>query len=76
MKDGNNKPIKTKRELALERMQTRYPDTNFEDDEVLYGKIVEDYDDYDKQLADYKERELEEWRGSHSGSGTSIWLGN
>jgi hypothetical protein len=57
MKDGNNKPIKTKRELALERMQTRYPDTNFEDDEVLYGKIVEDYDDYDKQLADYKERE-------------------
>lgn len=57
MKDGSNKPNKTKRELALERMRARYPDANFEDEEVLYGKIVDDYDDYDKQLADYKERE-------------------
>ena len=57
MKGNDNNPIKTKRELALERMRVKYPDTNFEDDELLFGKIVDDYDDYDKQLADYKERE-------------------
>lgn len=57
MKSNDNNPIKTKRELALDRMRSKYPDVNLDDDEMLFSKIVDDYDDYDKQLADYKERE-------------------
>lgn len=57
MEKGNSKPIRTKRELAMERLTTKYPDANFEDDEMLFGKIVDDYDEYDKQLEGYKERE-------------------
>lgn len=52
-----NQPIKTKRELALERMQTRYPDKDFSDDEALYGQIVEDFAYGDDEIAKYKERE-------------------
>lgn len=49
--------IKTKRDLALERMKSRYPDKEFADDEALFGQINDDYADYDNQLNGYKERE-------------------
>lgn len=48
---------KTKRELAIARMKGRNPEANYEDEEVLFGQINDDYDDYDKQLNEYKERE-------------------
>lgn len=48
---------KTKREQFGERMKTRYPDKEFADDEALFGQINEDYDDYDNQIAGYKDRE-------------------
>lgn len=57
MEKTNNNPIKTKRELALERMKGKYPDMDFENEDVLFGQINDDYDDYDRQLAEYKERE-------------------
>lgn len=57
METLENKQDATKRELALARMRAKYPDANFEDDEVLFGQINDDYDDYDKQIADYQSRE-------------------
>lgn len=48
---------KTKRELALERLQSRHPDSQFADDEAIFGQIGEDYEDYDKRIAGYQERE-------------------
>ena len=57
MEQAANNQVKSKRDTFKERMRTKYPDRDFEDDEVLYGQINDDYDDYDNQLAGYKERE-------------------
>lgn len=53
----DNNPVKSKRDTALERMRTKYPDRSFDDDEAIFGQINEDYEDYDKRLNDYGERE-------------------
>lgn len=57
MENTTNQPIKTKRELAMERMSARYPDQDFSDDEVLYGKYVDELAHGDEEIAKYKERE-------------------
>lgn len=54
---AENEDVKSKRDLALERLRGKYPDETFEDDEQLFSRIVDDYDQYDKELAGYKERE-------------------
>lgn len=59
MENIENQEIKTKRELVLSRMKDRNPDKDFENEDVLYGQINDDYDAYDKQIADYKGRESE-----------------
>lgn len=41
----------------LERLKTRYPDKEFADDEEIFGQISDDFDEVDKDLAGYKERE-------------------
>lgn len=48
---------KTKRDVTLERLQVKYPDANFEDDEALFGQINDDYDSYDNEISELKERE-------------------
>lgn len=48
---------KSKREEQLERLRKKYPDKKFADDEEIYGQISDDYDQYEKDLAAYKERE-------------------
>ena len=40
-----------------ERLSNRYPELNMDDDEAVAGQINDDYDDYDRQLNSYKERE-------------------
>lgn len=50
-------PGKSRRELFGERLKKKYPDREYADDEALFGQIDDDYADYDKQIADYKERE-------------------
>lgn len=47
----------SKRELFSQRMKGRYPDREFADDEELFGQINDDYESYDGQLKQYKERE-------------------
>lgn len=48
---------KTKRQLLNERMQSRYPDMNIEDDEEFSGRISDDMDAYETENATYRERE-------------------
>ena len=48
---------KTKRDMAMERLKSRYPDREFADDEALFGQINDDYADYDNRIAGYQERE-------------------
>lgn len=48
---------KSKRELIGERLKKKYPDREYADDEALFGQINEDYDEYDNELGQYKERE-------------------
>lgn len=42
---------RSKRELLLERMQGRYPDQAFDDDEALYGQALGDMDEYEGRLS-------------------------
>lgn len=48
---------KTKRDLALERLKTRHPDTEYADDEAIYGAINDDYDEDQKAIEGYKANE-------------------
>lgn len=48
---------KTKRDMAMERLKSRYPDREFADDEAVFGQINDDYADYDNRIAGYQERE-------------------
>lgn len=57
MEEIEKQPVKTKRELAMERLKGKYPDRDFEDEDAFFGQINDDYDDYDKQLSGFKERE-------------------
>ncbi len=50
-------PTKSKRELFGERLKKKYPDREYADDEALFGQISDDYDEYDNQIGQYKERE-------------------
>lgn len=48
---SDSKPIKTKREAVLERLRAKYPDSQFDDDEQLFGQISDDYDQFDERLS-------------------------
>lgn len=50
-------PVKSKRDAFSERLKQKYPDREYADDEALFGQISDDYDDYDNQISDYKDRE-------------------
>ena len=41
----------------MDRLRGRNPEKDFTDDEAIFGQISDDYDDYDKQLSGYQERE-------------------
>lgn len=57
MADTVNQPVKSRRDSFHERLKTKYPDRQFDDDEALFGQISDDYDEYDKQIAGYRENE-------------------
>lgn len=54
---ADNNEVKSKRQALTERMQGKYPDIDFNDEEQLFGRISDDYDQYDQEMAGYKERE-------------------
>ena len=51
------KQVKSKRDLLRERLHSKYPEKEFSDDDEFYGQISDDFDDSDKKLNEYKERE-------------------
>ncbi len=57
MADNNKTTQQTKREMALQRLKAKNPESNFEDDEAIFGQVNDDYDNYEKQIEDYKGRE-------------------
>lgn len=57
MQKDDNEQVRTKKEIALNRFKSKYPDSNFDDEEVLFGQINDDYDDYDKRIGEMQERE-------------------
>lgn len=57
MESIDNKQSTNKKEKMLERMRTKHPDSNFEDEEVLYGHISDDLDELDGEVAAMKEKE-------------------
>lgn len=54
---AENQPQRTKKEALMERVRGRNPDLDLADEEVLYGRIGDDYDDYEKRLGEYADRE-------------------
>lgn len=49
--------VKTKRDLALERLKARHPENDYADDEAIYGAINDDYDEDQKTIEGYKANE-------------------
>lgn len=54
---AEEKQVTSRRDQIGARLKNKYPDREYADDEALFGQINDDYDEYDKQLAGYKERE-------------------
>ncbi len=54
---ADNQAQKTKRDLFGERLKSKYPDREYADDEALFGQIGDDYDEYERQIGEYKGRE-------------------
>ena len=52
-----NQSVKSKRDLALERLKQRHPDVEYPDDESMYGAINDDDDEDQKALEGYKNNE-------------------
>lgn len=57
MAEVENQQVKSKREMMSERLKSRYPDMDFNDDEAVFGAISDDYDNYDKNMSEYQDRE-------------------
>lgn len=57
MEKADNQVVKTKRDLLLEKLRTKYPEDNFDEEDALYGKIYDDYDNYDNKMSEYKKNE-------------------
>lgn len=62
MEQTENKKQQSNREKAMERLKGRYPDKQFDDDEMAWGQVNDDYDRYDK-MAD-NEKKLSDMFGN------------
>lgn len=54
---AEEKEVKSRRAQFGERLKKKYPDREYADDEALFGQINDDYDEYDRELSGYKDRE-------------------
>lgn len=45
---SENQPLNSKRDAFMQRFSTRYPDIKSDDDDSVYGKIGEDYDQFER----------------------------
>lgn len=54
---AEEKGVKSRRDQFGERLKAKYPEREYADDEALFGQINDDYDEYDKELSNYRDRE-------------------
>lgn len=59
MENVEEQKVKSKKDSFLERLKGKYPDMPFTDDEELYGRINDDYDELENGISGYKKREEE-----------------
>lgn len=52
-----NADVKSAKQTFVERMKEKNPEYNADDEEAMFGGINSDYDNYDKEIATYKDRE-------------------
>ena len=52
-----NQGVKSAKQTFVERMKSKNPEYNADDEEAMFGGINSDYDNYDKEIAGYKDRE-------------------
>lgn len=50
-------PQKSKRDMFRERVKTRHPDLDIDDEEAYYDTVGADIDDYENQLTQYRDNE-------------------
>lgn len=48
---------RSKKELLIERLRAKYPDDDYTNEDILFGRIGDDYDTSEKDLAHYRESE-------------------
>ncbi len=54
---AENNEIKSKRAQVEERIKGKHPDRDFSDEEVLFGQVSDDYDDYENRIKKYQDDE-------------------
>lgn len=54
---ADNNAVKSRRDTQIERLRGQHPDKKFDDDEEIFGQIFDDYDEYEKRLGEYRDRE-------------------
>lgn len=52
-----NQAVKSSKEAFVNRMKSKNPDFNMDDEEAVYGIIMKDYGDYDGRIKEMEERE-------------------
>lgn len=57
MESADKKKLASKKDKSLQRIRDKYPDSNFDDEEVVWGHINDELDELDGRLAEYQERE-------------------
>lgn len=55
--ENTQQAVKTKRDLALDRLKKRHPEAEYGDDESIYGAINDDYDEDQRAIEGYKANE-------------------
>lgn len=59
MEGAENKQTKSKKDTFAERLKAKYPEQNFDQEEDFFGRVNDDYDEYENQIAGYKKHESE-----------------
>ena len=57
MEEADNKQVKGKRDLYLEGLKNRFPERSFDSDDDIFGQVIEDNENNEKELAGFRERE-------------------
>ena len=50
----DNQAVKNKKDLLLERLHGKNPEETYQDDDALFGKLYDDYEEYDKMSKEYE----------------------